>query len=180
MARPTRRAIAEYWIEWERSHNQLPPWDSGGWDWGEAACMACGYWAESWDVPKDPMQSWNRAKGLDRCHVVPAALGGGDDVSNFVLMCRACHTDAPDTEHPQVLYDWMKQRTLQSLPGLGMAIADAVKVAQAACDAGLDGEQTAAKVRELTAQTSSHLTESGALMSAGTADWIASNMTKEV
>ena len=126
---PTRLAIAEAWIAWEKDNKCLPPWDSSSWDWGEASCMACGYWAESWDVPSDPMQSWNRAKGLQRCHVVPAALGGASTPDNLVLMCADCHRDAPDTSDAAHLFEWMKARKLLRLPGIPLSLAAAQQVA---------------------------------------------------
>ena len=160
---PTRRAIVEYWIGWEKANNSLPPWDSSGWDWGEAACMACGYWAESWDVPDDPMQSWNRAKGLQRCHVVPAALGGSAQPDNLVLLCADCHRDAPDTADAAFMFDWMKARTLGRLPGIPLSLAAVRQMAEAA------PEHAQERLEEALQQVSTHLdSSSGARYSEGT------------
>jgi 5-methylcytosine-specific restriction endonuclease McrA len=50
-------------------------------DWAEALerCWRCGY-----------------KSALQRCHIVPDALGGSDTPSNFVLLCGRCHREAPN------------------------------------------------------------------------------------
>jgi len=34
---------------------------------------------------------------VERCHLVPHALGGADSPANLVLLCGRCHRDAPDS-----------------------------------------------------------------------------------
>lgn len=45
---------------------------------------------------------------LERCHIVPHALGGLDEPSNFVLLCGRCHLDNPNVSNPQIMWDWLK------------------------------------------------------------------------
>ena len=108
---PSKAAIAGHWIEiWKSAKDCLMPW--GYWaDPYEPECMACRKYSESWYDGVDTWtKAWNKAS-LDRCHIVPAQhQGRSDDASNFVLMCRRCHEDSPDTTLPNVLFDWMKQR----------------------------------------------------------------------
>lgn len=61
-------------------------------DWSEAEeyCWNCG-------SPKE----------LTRCHIVPHSLGGKDEPSNFVVLCRRCHEEAPNVEDPRIMWDWL-------------------------------------------------------------------------
>lgn len=61
-------------------------------DWSEAEeyCWNCG-------SPKD----------LTRCHIVARSLGGQDIPSNYVVLCRKCHEEAPNVEDPRIMWDWL-------------------------------------------------------------------------
>lgn len=61
-------------------------------DWSEAEeyCWNCG-------SPKE----------LTRCHIVPHSLGGKDEASNYVVLCRRCHEEAPNVEDPRIMWDWL-------------------------------------------------------------------------
>ena len=61
-------------------------------DWSEAEeyCWNCG-------SPKE----------LTRCHIVPDSLGGADEPSNFVVLCRQCHEEAPNVADPRIMWDWL-------------------------------------------------------------------------
>ena len=45
---------------------------------------------------------------LERCHIVPASLGGADEPSNFVLLCKKCHEENPNVTDPQIMWDWLR------------------------------------------------------------------------
>ena len=47
-------------------------------------------------------------KGLQRCHIVPDALGGKDEPANIVLLCGRCHADGPNVDDPEIMWDWIK------------------------------------------------------------------------
>lgn len=69
--------------------------------WGLApdVCAACGY----------------ESRHLQRCHVVPHALGGSDvDPENFVLLCKRCHIDAPDHRDPIHMHAWVADHLTDS------------------------------------------------------------------
>jgi len=108
----TRSAIARYWLDFQIKNKKLPPWDKSGWDPGEPACMACGWWQKSWDAGKTMTARWTSAIGLEKCHIVPLYLGGADELSNLVLMCGICHHAQPDSKDPQRTFNFMKDRTL--------------------------------------------------------------------
>ena len=47
-------------------------------------------------------------KSLERCHIVPYSLGGKDEPSNFVLLCKRCHIDNPNLSDPEIMWDWIR------------------------------------------------------------------------
>lgn len=61
-------------------------------DWSEAEeyCWNCG-------SPKD----------LTRCHIIARSLGGEDIPSNYVMLCRKRHEEAPNVDDPRIIWDWL-------------------------------------------------------------------------
>lgn len=47
---------------------------------------------------------------LNRCHIIPGALGGADTPSNLFLMCSECHQLSPDTIYPSMFFKWVLER----------------------------------------------------------------------
>lgn len=45
---------------------------------------------------------------LERCHIVPASLGGEDSPSNLVLLCRRCHIETLNIADPEIMWDWIR------------------------------------------------------------------------
>lgn len=64
-----------------------------GVDFAEAheRCWRCGY-----DLP------------LQRCHIIPASLGGLDTPSNYVLLCNMCHREAPNVDDARFMWKWIR------------------------------------------------------------------------
>jgi HNH endonuclease len=64
-----------------------------GCDWAEAHshCWRCGC-----------------ERSLQRCHMVPKALGGTLDPANVMPLCADCHAEAPDTDDPADFLAWVK------------------------------------------------------------------------
>ena len=54
---------------------------------------------------------------LNRCHIIPGALGGTDEPSNLFLMCGDCHVLSPDTKYPSMFFKWVAERRKQMLWG---------------------------------------------------------------
>lgn len=100
--------IAEYWLATAEGRARLPVNETSI-DWGEPNCFACGWWATRADEAPELWSVWNRA-ALDRCHLVPAALGGEDEPENLVLLCIQCHQDAPDVADPTYMLRWIERR----------------------------------------------------------------------
>lgn len=96
-------------------------------DWAEPNCWACGRRAirdakgegalqekcESENGEFDFQQMWNDSRvksALNRCHIVPAALGGKDEPPNLFLLCEECHMLSPDTTNPANFFRWVYKR----------------------------------------------------------------------
>lgn len=47
-------------------------------------------------------------KNLERCHIIPDSLGGKDEPSNLVLLCKRCHIDNPNVADPDIMWNWLK------------------------------------------------------------------------
>ena len=45
---------------------------------------------------------------LYRCHIIPASAGGQDVPSNYVLLCRRCHEQAPNCTDKKIMMEWLK------------------------------------------------------------------------
>ena len=54
---------------------------------------------------------------LNRCHIIPGALGGEDAPHNLFLMCEDCHVLSPDTKYPSSFFKWVLERRKQMLWG---------------------------------------------------------------
>ena len=103
--RTSKSAIAEYWLGTEEGRARLPN-NAAMIDRGEPSCFACGWMANARDEPPELWRVWNRA-ALQRCHLVPDALGGTDDPCNLVLLCARCHTEAPDVGDADYMLRWI-------------------------------------------------------------------------
>jgi hypothetical protein len=88
----TIKQIAEYWAD------QLP-YDETElmFDWSDAefCCWACGLSSGSVE--------------LQRCHIIPHALGGKDEPSNYVLLCGLCHEEAPNIKSETIMWKWLRE-----------------------------------------------------------------------
>ena len=45
---------------------------------------------------------------LQRCHIVPHALGGDERPENLVLLCAQCHAEAPNVADPEFMWIWLR------------------------------------------------------------------------
>lgn len=46
-------------------------------------------------------------KYLEKCHIIPKEKGGSATPDNLVLLCRSCHSKAPNTVIPRIMLDWI-------------------------------------------------------------------------
>ena len=132
-SRPTKQKIVEYWSQFfidSDAEGNLEVFDFYPhtiWhDWGEPDCWACGRYDPQYpDIgvfEEDPskhswatvLKMWGRA-ALHRHHILPVVLGGSNDPSNFVLLCRRCHRDTPHTSNSDIFWAWMRNRPSEIL-----------------------------------------------------------------
>lgn len=78
---------------------------------------AAEYWSQRIDET-DLSVDWSEAethcwrcgceRHLQRCHIIPDALGGEDTPGNIVLLCKRCHAEGPNVRDPEIMWDWIK------------------------------------------------------------------------
>jgi hypothetical protein len=117
-------AIAQFWLGTAEGRERLPGNSALG-DWGEPSCFGCGWMATDPDEPPDIWSVWDQAS-LQRCHLVPHALGGPDTASNLVLLCARCHSEAPDVADPDYMLGWINAH-----PSWGVLFSEALEAALA-------------------------------------------------
>ena len=75
------------------------------------------YWAEhedecglsvDWEEAAERYWRCGCEKNLERCHIVPDSIGGKDEPSNLVLLCKRCHADGPNVDDPEIMWDWIR------------------------------------------------------------------------
>lgn len=88
-------------------------------DWGEPECWACGREVPGYDydnIDQDLSKVWNNKNVvhfLNKAHIVPHALGGGENPENMFLLCEECHEDSPDTKYKDQFFKWVYKRNRQ-------------------------------------------------------------------
>jgi hypothetical protein len=107
---PSKYDIAERWLE--QSICLIEQFGSAFViDLGEPACMACG---QHWNGRYDPKnadnisecrRAWDQIP-LEKAHIIPKARGGENTPSNLILLCKDCHTKAPDVIYPEYMIRW--------------------------------------------------------------------------
>ena len=127
---PSKQRIAHYWLtqrhydpsgmtEEQRmeAFEKLTPFQVKmvTQDHGEPACWACGYYRNTKaDIQNpthpNPFSSWDKAKWLQKCHIIPHMLGGSSEASNLVLLCKRCHKVAPDNKRPRYMLKFIGNR----------------------------------------------------------------------
>lgn len=82
----THREIVDYW-----ARNMDECGLSVDWDEAEKLCWRCA-----------------QGRQLQRCHIVPASLGGSEEPSNLVLLCAQCHAEAPNVDDANFMWTWLR------------------------------------------------------------------------
>jgi 5-methylcytosine-specific restriction endonuclease McrA len=101
---PSIVAIARCWAERNTFDN---------FEWTIPSCFACGRFGFANDriaTGARPEEVWSHS-GLERCHLIAAASGGGSNPANFALLCTRCHREAPMVGvSVQPMIDWINRR----------------------------------------------------------------------
>jgi len=127
---PAKSTIVHWWYDYA-----IDAYRQGGWDRkpafadrllidvGEPVCWGCQRYKEEWDYamwyrakdnPRlaDLCQNWNRLP-LERCHIIAKSRNGGNEPSNFVLLCPECHEASPDILDRDAFLRWLDLRPAQ-------------------------------------------------------------------
>ncbi len=102
--------IAAYWYK-NGNESTIPIFDPG-----EPSCWACGTYDSTHDLKdtklplKEVFKIWDKQFYLERCHIIPKALGGCNCCANIVLLCKKCHKENPDTKNVEIFKRWLKNR----------------------------------------------------------------------
>ena len=114
---PKHHEIAEYWMNNWKEYTFTPAIDIG-----EPSCFGCGIFDNGWDYNPDSkkrdtwQKCWESTKGkLERAHIIPHSLDGSNDVSNYVLLCKKCHSSAPNVKDREYFLSWVKKVTRMNL-----------------------------------------------------------------
>ena len=104
---PSKAAIFEHWSEWL---------DNNFFEWGEPSCWACRWgFNGKYDLKngkaswKEIKNNWNRVP-LQKCHIVPKAIGGLDSPDNLFLLCKECHDISPDSASKPAFLIWVSKQ----------------------------------------------------------------------
>ena len=102
-------------------------------DWGEPECWACRKEVPEYDydnIDQDLSKVWknkNVVHFLNKSHIVPHALGGGENPENMFLLCEECHKDSPDTKYKDQFFKWVYKRRHQPKKKGAMYLFEAAK-----------------------------------------------------
>jgi Zn finger protein HypA/HybF involved in hydrogenase expression len=92
----TLKQIADYWI----NNNNIDETELN-FDWSEA-------YTHCWNCGDNKYSESTKTIKLQRCHIVAHSLRGKDIPSNYVLLCKECHAEAPNTSSNEDMWDWIK------------------------------------------------------------------------
>lgn len=107
---PGRSKIAYYWRE------KCFKYFDYCMDWGEPSCWACDIWDANLDMELKDLKGfeifrvWENHNYLQRCHILPKALGGCNCEANLVLLCCRCHRASPDSRDPVHFINWVRNK----------------------------------------------------------------------
>ena len=77
-------------------------------DWGMKNIDECGYGV---DANFMDTHCWRCGyeTHTERCHVIPHALGGKDEPSNYRLFCSSCHKEQPNVKDYNATDKWVRE-----------------------------------------------------------------------
>lgn len=144
---PSHSSIMEYWKnkyitkDFKISNNPKDGIEVIN-DWGEPSCWACKEQIDIYDnsdygylLENNSSKIWDYSKvksKLNRCHIIPKALGGSNEANNIFLLCEDCHIESPDTIIPEVFFAWVVNK--RSKCQCGFDLEKAFKITKEYCD----------------------------------------------
>lgn len=68
-------------------------------------CFACGV-EFGGGKNNDVYTRYDKATGIQRCHIIPESLGGKAEPNNLILLCSSCHRESPNVNDGDILINW--------------------------------------------------------------------------
>jgi HNH endonuclease len=86
----THSEIVNYWAQHQNECDLSVDWAEA-----EKLCWRC-----------------TQERNLQRCHIIPRALGGSEEPSNLVLLCGQCHAEAPNVADSAFIWTWLREHAV--------------------------------------------------------------------
>ena len=69
------------------------------------------YWLGEFDYLEDYPTCFicGKDKRLEICHLTPKELGGSDECDNLVLLCKRCHSKAPNIKYKEIMISYIHE-----------------------------------------------------------------------
>jgi hypothetical protein len=98
---PEHHKIWKYWLLHDEAYERLKDIDErlGTKIIDKLTCIDHDF-PECWCCRKQ-RGDWSK---FERCHIIPRALGGQSDPSNFFLMCKRCHRESPTSANEDAFW----------------------------------------------------------------------------
>lgn len=78
-------------------------------EWGQSNIDECGYGVDATEMATHCWRCGHSDRAVERCHVIPDALGGLDTPSNYRLLCNDCHNENPNVKDPNEMDNWIRR-----------------------------------------------------------------------
>ncbi len=101
--------------------NKQKNWVKQCWDFHSCRISELDVAVDWADFEHEGNRCWccgHSTRSLQKCHIVPRALGGSSQYSNIIPLCAQCHDRAPDTDDYFAMFEWIKSEQ-NPLSGLG-------------------------------------------------------------
>lgn len=104
---PSVKRILDWWLTTPEATAKVLEIDSSLSTFVVKKLMTIDYdWPMCWACQKSRSQ-W---QSFERCHILARSFGGKSEPSNYVIMCRACHNESPDSTCEVVFWRWFDQK----------------------------------------------------------------------
>jgi len=77
-------------------------------EWGMKNINECGYGVDAIQMDTHCWRCGYESH-TERCHVIPHALGGKDEPSNYRLFCSSCHKEQPNVNDYNATDEWVRK-----------------------------------------------------------------------
>jgi hypothetical protein len=101
---------------------KCPKWIKECWEAHSGSVSEIDVAVDLGDLDTEWSRCWccgHETSRLQKCHIIPASLGGNNSASNLLPLCSLCHDESPDVNDPLEMFQWIKQQQ-NPLSGIGL------------------------------------------------------------